>query len=76
MKLTDSLGAWNSSNLQDASSASVSLTRPVTALAALALLTCLAPLPPPAQAATCEPGQSGILNPQQHLQPGNGGPAQ
>ena len=52
----------NPRTLRDASNASVSLTRPVTALAALALLTFLVPLPPPAQAVTCGPAQRGNLN--------------
>ena len=43
--------------------ANPSLTRSIAgALAALALFAFLVPLPPPAQAVTCEPGQSGILN--------------
>ena len=48
---------------QDSANADHSLTRPVAALIALALAAVVAPLPPPAQATTCQPVQRGILNP-------------
>ena len=63
MNSTNSPMRGISRTLRDAFNASVSPTLPIAAtFTALALLTFLVPLAPPAQAVTCEPGQSGILN--------------
>ena len=63
MKSTSLPCARHPGCLRDSRQTYLSLTGPISAtLAALALAAFLVPLPPPAQAATCQPAQRGTLN--------------